>query len=596
MTSHLSDNPVPLYASVAGRMASLGAGEAVFFEAETGRSHVMTADVARAFELCQPFLPMVDHVTRIMEALPALKGQGAAVQKVLEMFAARGLMQTDAQFMARFSSQTGDPQAPVSGVFLRAPAASGQLRTMLDALAGHAQHFGLAWPVHVIDLEADAALRAEHDEAIAAFSREAGITTHHVTADKAARIVTALADALPEQADALRWLLTPVAGASGAVRNLVALMAAGTRHVFLDADTALPLLRHPEYAAGLYADGRIFATRSFDSASNAQTAGHAPETDPLAEQLAMCGATLAQACTMQPAARLQRDSLQGVIVARAPWLRPERRVAFTAVGRAGQFALTDPTLPFQLGDKERAGMTATRETYLATYRTPALWSGPNRFGAGVGERLAPLAFDGGRLIPCTLPGAHRASELQVELMRLAHADGVDVAFPFALMQIALGVSADDALGRPDAAQCLAGLAAHVAQDVYAADPAHRLGVLAAKLDDMAAANDDTLGTYLTEYLAYHRSSVVERMQQAFAGTASPPVYWLADLRAAVEAQGKALVGGEVPRLAGWPAHWDAAACVAAFRAELRGLAVGLRAWPAAYAFAQSQSAGWRNAL
>ena len=590
------NDPDTLYASVDGRMAGLGAGEAVFFEAQTGRSHVMTADVARAFELCQPFLTMTEHVTRILEALPALKGQGAAVQKVLEMFVARGLMQTDAQFIARFSSHTVGAQAPVSGLFLRAPAASGQLRVTLDALAAHAQRFGFVWPVYVIDLEADAALAGEHADALAAFSREAGIAAHHVTAGKAARIVATLADALPGQADALRWLLTPVAGASGAARNLVALLAAGTRHLYLDADTALPLLRHPEFAPGLYADPRALAVRSFDAVQSARAAGVEPETDPLGDHLAVCGTTLAHACALQPAAVLGRESLRGVIAARAPWLRPERRVAFTAVGRAGAFALSDPTLPFQLGAAERAGMTATREVYLATWRTPVLWSGPSRFGAGVGEHLVPLALDGSHLIPCTLPGARHAGQLQVELLRLAHADGVDVDFPFALMQIAPGAGADDALGRPDSAQCLAGLAGHVTQDVYAADPARRLGVLAARLEDMAAAPDDALGTYLAEFLAYHRSSVVERMQQAFADTPSPPLYWLADLRAAVEAQGKALAGGEVPRLAGWPAGADTAACVAAFRAELHGLAAGLRAWPAAFATAQSQSARWRDAL
>lgn len=596
MTFSAPSDPDTLYASVDGRMAGLGAGEAVFFEAQTGRSHVMTADVARAFELCRPFLPMAEHVTRIMEALPALKGQGAAVQRVLEMFVARGLMQTDAQFVARFAPQAASAQAPVSGLFLRAPSVSGRLRAMLDALAAHAQRFGFAWPMYAIDLEADAALAAEHTDALAAFSRDSGIAVHHVTAGKAARIVAALATALPEQADALRWLLTPAGGASGAARNLVALLAAGTRHLFLDADAALPLLRHPEFAPGLYADARALAVRSFDSAQSAQAAGIAPDADPLAEHLAVCGITLAEACALQPAATPQRDGLRGIVAARAPWLQPERRIAFTAVGQAGRFAPSDPTLPFQLGTRERAGMTATRETYLASYRTPALWNGSSRFGAGIGERLAPLAFDASRLVPCTLPGASHASELQVELLRLAHADGVDLDFPFALMRIAPGAGADDALGRPDTAQCLAGLAAHVAQDVYAADPAHRLGVLAAKLDDMAAASDRTLDTYLAEFLAYHRSSVVERMQQALAGTQSPPVYWLADLRAAVEAQGKALAGGEVPRLAGWPADSDAAACIAAFRAELHGLASGLRAWPAAFAIAQSQSAGWRDAL
>lgn len=592
----MSNSPDTLYASVDGRMAGLGAGEAVFFEAETGRSHVMTSDVARAFELCRAFLPMTDHVTRIMEALPALKGQGAAVQKVLEMFVARGLMQTDAQFIARFAPQAASAQASVSGIFLRAPSVSGQLQMMLDALAAHAQRFGLAWPLHVIDLEADAALAVEHRDALAAFGRSTGVAVRHITADKAANIADALAAELPAQADVLRWLLTPAAGASGAARNLAALLAAGTRYLFLDADVALPLLRHPEFAPGLYADGRAMAVRSFDSAKSAQAAGSLPDVDSLAEHVAMCGSSLAEVCAMQPAALPLPESLRGIIAARAPWLHPERRVMFTAVGRSGRFAPADPTLPFQLGNNERAGMVATRDTYLATYRTPALWNGSSRFAVGLGERLAPLAFDGGRLIPCTLPGAQHASELQVELLRLAHSDGVDVDFPAALMQIAPGAGADDALGRPDSAQCLAGLAAHVAQDVYAADPARRLGVLAAKLEDMAAATDETLTTYLAEFLAYHRSSTVERMQQAFAGTQSPPVFWLADLRAAVEAQGKALAGGEVPRLAGWPVSSDASACVAAFRAELDGLANGLRVWPLAFALAQSRSAAWRDAL
>ncbi|MCX7562647.1 hypothetical protein OS176_03660 [Xanthomonadaceae bacterium XH05] len=585
-----------LYASVDGRMAGLGAGEAVFFETRSGRSHVMTGDVARAFELCRAFLPMAEHVTRIMEALPSLKGQGAAVQRVLEMFVARGLMQTDTQFIARFAAATSSTQAPVSGVFLCAPVVSGQLRLMLEGLRTHAQRFGLAWPVYVVDLNGDAALASEHATALAGFVRDTGIRLRHVTANDVARIVDALVAELPEQADAVRWLFTPVPGSTGAARNLVALLAAGTRYLFLDSDTALPLLRHPEFSRGLYADGRALAVRSFESAQSAQAAGVASEADPLAEHLALCGLTLGEACAMQPDAMPQRDNLRGVIAARAPWLRPEHRVSFTAVGRVGQFAPADPTLPFQLAADERAGMVATRETYLATYRTPALWQGTSHFAAGLGDGLAPLAFDASRMVPCTLPGARSASQLQVELLRLAHPDGVDLDFPFALMQIAPGVGADDALGRPDSAQCLAGLAAHVAQDVYAADPAHRLGVLAAKLEDMAAASDSTLNTYLVEYLAYHRSSVVERMQQAFAGTASPPVYWLADLRAAVEAQGKALAGGEVPRLAGWPVDADGAACVAAFRNELRGLAAGLRAWPAAFAIARSQSAAWRDAL
>ena len=79
----LSDDPATLYAAAEGRMAPLGAEEAVFFHAATGRSQVMTRDVAQAFGLCQPFLTLDAHVARIVQSLPALKGQDGAVRKVL---------------------------------------------------------------------------------------------------------------------------------------------------------------------------------------------------------------------------------------------------------------------------------------------------------------------------------------------------------------------------------------------------------------------------------------------------------------------------------------------------------------------------------
>lgn len=591
-----SNDPETLYAAVEGSMAGLGTDEVVFFHREAGRSHVMTRDVAHAFGLCRAFLPMTEHVDRILQALPGLKGQADAVRKVLDMFVANGLMESDVQFVSRFMARADSTQAPVSGLFLCAATNPGQLSAALDALAAHVQRFGFAYPLYVIDLEAEGELAIEHAAAIRSFAQNSGLTTRHITAARAAQITDLLTKELPDQTETLHWLLTPVSGTSGAARNLASLMAAGTRYLFLDSETALPLLRHPEYSPGLYADTRAYALRSFDSPQSAAAAGSVLDSDPLAAHLNICGITLAEALGQQPAAILQRDSLHGVVAAQAPWLQPDRRVAFTAVGRAGRFALDDPTLVFKLGPEARAGLTASRETYLATYRTPSLWAGLRRFGAGLGERLAPFAYDASALIPCTLPDAGKTVELQVALLRLAHPDSVDFNFPDALMQLSPGLGADDTLGRPDSAQCLSGFAGVVAQDLYASDPARRLAVMAAKLDDLAGGSDASLQSYLTEYLVYHRSSNVENIQQVMAAAENPPLYWLADLRAAVETQGKALVGGETPRLAGWPESLNAAQCAARFREQLQGLAAGLRAWPAAFDLARAQSATWRDAL
>lgn len=593
-TSNHAD-PQTLYASIDGRMAPLGASEAVFFEAGNGRSHVMTQDVAQAYSLCRSFQTMGEHVARIIQAMPALKGQDAAVRKVLEMLQGRGLLHSDMQFVERFLPEATSTQADVAGVFVIATDEAVALDACLAALAEQAARYGLPGPVFVLDLMPKADVEA-HAGAIDALRAQVGVPVAHVTS---AALEPVLQDVIAqlgldaEQAAALRRLLE---GGQGAARNWIAVLAAGQRAVVLDAETALPLLRHPEFTPGLYVDMRANATRSFESQSAYEQAGQALDFDVLAAHLEVCGLSLAEAMARQPQAALERASLYGVDVMQAPWLRPDARVAVTTVGRHGPFALSDPSLPYRLDEAARAGLVASREGYLKYHRSPLLWRGARSFQTGMWERFTPLALDVSRLLPCTLPTAPFAGALQLALLRLSDAACTDFGFPDALRQTRPGAAADDALGRPDSAQCLIGLAAHVAQDLYAHDAAARLAVMAAKLDDLATADDTGLRNYLVEYLVYHRASAIEHMQQLAAAAKSPPVYWLADLRSAIETQGKAMIAGETPRLEGWPASDSEAAHLARFRSELGTLATGLKLWPRLFARACTQSAAWRAQL
>lgn len=577
-----------LYAAVDGRMAPLGAGEAVFFEAENGRSHVMTQQVAQAYGLCRSFQTLDEHIARIMQAMPALKGQAEAVRKVLEMLRSRGLLRSDMQFVERFLPEAASAQAEVAGIFVMASDHAAALGSCLDALGEQALRHPLPGPVFVLD----PAGRAEAG-AIARLRAQAGVAVAHVTSAQLAPLCDALiaqAGLDAAQAAHLRWLLD--GSGRGAMRNWIALLAAGRRAVLLDAETALPLLRHPDFTPGLYVDDRAYAVRSFDSRNAHEQAGQALQADVLGAHLDVCGLSLAEAMARQPQAALQRVSLHGVDVIQAPWLRPDAHVAVTTVGRHGDFALSDPCLPYRLDAAARAGLTATREGYLKYHRSPLLWRAARNFQTGMWERFTPLALDVSRLLPCTLPSAPFAGDLQLALLRLSDAGLTDFGFPDALRQTWPGEAADDALGRPDSAQCLIGLAGHVAQDLYASDAAARLAVMAAKLGDLAAAEDAVLRNYLVEYLAYHRASAIEHMQQLAAAAKSPPVYWLADLRSSIEAQGKALIAGEAPRLAGWPENDPEATHVARFRSELSALAAGLKLWPSLFAQARQRAAAW----
>src|SRR6187549_873969 len=90
----------PLYASVDGRVSSLANGEGVFFDVATEKLHVMTEQVLGAMDVCRPFRTLDAHVAALRQAMPALPPQGDAVKRVLENLIGRGLLVSDADYLA----------------------------------------------------------------------------------------------------------------------------------------------------------------------------------------------------------------------------------------------------------------------------------------------------------------------------------------------------------------------------------------------------------------------------------------------------------------------------------------------------------------
>ena len=123
-------------------------------------------------------------------------------------------------------------------------------------------------------------------------------------------------------------------------------------------------------------------------------------------------------------------------------------------------------------------------------------------------------------------------------------------------------------------------------EFLAEDPAQRLGLLAANLRDIAGASEARRLRMLREYLAYVRADAIERLQQQYESAQNAPIYWQADVRSIIEANGRALTAKAPPRLGDWPDDLDEAGCAAhaarrnrAPRRRLRSLAglVGVRA-------------------
>jgi hypothetical protein len=85
-----------------------------------------------------------------------------------------------------------------------------------------------------------------------------------------------------------------------------------------------------------------------------------------------------------------------------------------------------------------------------------------------------------------------------------------------------------------------------------------------------------------------RSSLVHSLHAVLQGSKGAPVYWQADLRQLIEANGKAMIAGGAPKLAEWESLDDGAAVATRYREELARHADALDAWPALWNTARTK--------
>ncbi|MCK7594592.1 hypothetical protein [Pseudomarimonas salicorniae] len=574
---------VPLYASIGGRMASLGNEEVVFFDPESNRSHVMTAQVIEALELCRPFATMDEHVKNVASRVQGLAGQEAAVRRVLEGLTSRGLLVSDDAFLRRMTSVPAVPVAEHAGLFVRACDRPEQLSALLDSLPdGEAALERLV----VMDDSREATSVEQH---AARLSSAGGREVFHVTPDRWQAFEQALAAELPEHAELLGQLLRhdpgyrgPVGGGQG--RNLITLLSAGRRHLLLDDDNLFPLARHPEASASLQHEALAWAPRTFSAQDEAMSVG---EVDPDAAStlLDLCGRTLGE-LVRDGRLRFGREELVGRMPSVEPLLRGDLRVSMAVNGHRGGSCASGVNWLLLLDPQARAGLLADEARYRQLRGDPAVWFGCSAFAATRLAQFTPFSVDNSLLLPCTSPFGRSEDAVFNALASAMHPGSVQLHVPWSVGhrpqqgrdRSALYAQADT----PDVNQSLADLIMRSADEIHAEAPEARAAAIAARIEDLAAGSERNLLAYLGEFLAYRRTTLIAQMQQVLAAAQRAPIpdWFFADLRAQIEANGRAVVERKPPRFAGWPEEASAAQSAARFREQAAVLARGLRAWPA----------------
>jgi hypothetical protein len=590
----------PLFASVGGRVSSLSNDEVVFYDPVADKAHVMTQQVLQALDQCRPFRTMDEHVARVAEALPQLKGQQAAVRRVLEGLASRGLLLEGGAFLQRFAAADAAEPAPFAGFHVRACNRPAQLQRLLDGLAQRERAHGGGHAVTLVDDSTGRAEAGEHARLLQAFGAATGLPVRYVGEQAWQQAIARLQQALPEHAGAIGRMLGRDPGfagrrGGGTGKNLASLLTAGRRYALLDDDFLFPLHRHPEYRPGLRFDTGGTAPRSFASVDDALGAGE-DAGDVLALHLGACGARLGAVANHLDGMRLGPAELRELVPSRLPHLDPQARILATINGHRGDAGASGMAWLFALPEEARAGFSASREAWTAALERPAVWQGAARFQVLRGATFTPFLVDNGSLMPCTSPYGRGEDALFAALAGALWREGVVLDTPFAIGHLQEGARGRPALlarpETPDINLCIAEFVRHAAGELQGLDPLRRNAALVALLRDLADAGSRELVAYLREFLAYLRTNIVHALQKNLAASRNPPVWWAADLRRAVEANGRALADAAPPRFAGWPEDADEAACVAAFRRELCTLADGLEAWPALWQLARDRGPDW----
>jgi hypothetical protein len=589
------DPNAPLYASEDGVVASLSNNECIFQVRRTGETHVMTFQVLQALDQSREFRTLDEHAARILATVPGLKAQREGIMRVLESLTARGLLVSDSDFLRRVTTATPREPAPLRAVFIRACDRPAQLERLLATLADYERRFRANRHYVLLDDSGSRDAANRHRDLLREFARSTGCKLSYIGVAERERLVEKLSRAVPAAAASVPPLIhsvdprNPFGG--GRAWNLALLLSAGARLVLMDDDFRLPLRRLSDARGGLDPNpAAVAVTHFYRNLENALGAGEEVDGDPFDLHLEVAGQTLGTLASGRYT--LERASLRGVPVSRLDYLRGDAPILASQHGSYGSSRTESGSWLYQLPAADRTAFVSDRDSYLRNIEAGSLWYAYRQARVTRAATFTPFALDNSVLLPCTNPHGRGEDALFARVAALCHPLALALELPVAIGHVQETQRKRSpvtlAANTPRFNYFVCDFIQRQLPDVNAEQPAQRLALLAAHLRDIGSDSAAGRVRQLREYLTYARADLIERMQHQFEAAQDAPVYWQADVRSIIEANGRALIDKGAPRLGGWPDDLDEAGCAQRLREETLRLAAMYEAWPALWAYAREQ--------
>ncbi len=581
-----------LFASIDGMAAPLGNQECVFLDRLAGQAHVMTNDVLTAMSLCRTFQPLAAHVATIEQRIPALRGQSAAIGKVLEFLRQRGLLHSADQVVERLR-QSDRPSVGTERIAVRTCDRPSNLARLLDSLEAHQRRFGCQRPVLVFDDSKTADAITANAAAIAEAQRR-GLEAIHLDRSWRGALVDRAAGDTGLPISALNQLLGGAAGSQdfsgGQVWNAALLATAGSGLFLLDDDFIVDFRQRSKARACLdFAQERERPLEFSPSLERLSDELSPVDSDLFATVANWNGAGLGRV--------LGQVDLDPATLSGQDWSTLQRLlnnavVKSTALGTWGDAGMASNLWFYLMPKQWLQGWWADRETYFAQLRRPIISHSFNHFQATELNPMLPFSIDNSELVPPAAPLGRGEDLFFATSLRYLYPDSVALNLPMMVAHQRPDDEGDrDGSIRaltPSAVRLIGEYCLSRVDQCEAESAADRMRFMVATMRNLADAGGQRRQAVLAEYLAHLRADVIAQLQDALVDAPEAPAYFQADARSWIEANGKALSGQSSFGLQGWPETLSIGEAADRLGAELGTLADALKVWPELWQWAKQR--------
>ncbi|MCF6288690.1 MAG: hypothetical protein L3J53_05565 [Proteobacteria bacterium] len=578
-----------VYASVGGVALPLANDELIFMNRDTGENHVMTNQVLHALSLCQQFKPLDQHVFTISQSIPELSNQIQAVQQVTDFLIKNNLLIEDKYWQDALSQ--GEPQQKVasSGIVVRTCNRPEQLQRLLQSLIKYQNKFKVKFPVQIYDDSKTQKLEQEIADVCLSFKRELNINFYGSKWQE--QFVRMLKTEFTSQHDTIDWLLQAQDNifTGGRVWNFALLNNAGKKFLFFDDDYIFEPRIVAEETKLLDLNDRPDLSVGFAlSLADIRAASLEYNQDVLTQMLNNCGQTVGN--------WLATTDIKFNSVENLNFLELQRINASSVIKSVGNGTWGSPRANsnywlYNLQGEQKQAFWETREIYLDNIEASNLMHYSDNYEFLSLTKFSPAAIDNSTMLPFAVPVNRVEDHFFNAVSLYCYPHQVSLHCPFMMGHIQTSkrdrASTNHIARRPNFNKFIADFALTLIDATDAINPQLRLKTLANYVMGLADSSDGNIHNRLKEYLSQIRSDMVLSMQKQMSTSPDAPVYWQADVKEIIEANGKAVLQNNAPILADWDANLSLDECIEQARTGLTQIAHAMELWPDLWAFCQT---------